>query len=96
MKSNKAPKIEAALLKGMSVSAIAKRYDVTPSYVYLIRKRIQPTKAVTKPEPTPEPVVSEPTPVPQFLREDPTPAPTVLVAPRGAWQRFVGFLRGEK
>jgi len=78
-----ASKIEAALNKGMTPSAVALKYNVTPSYVYVIRKRMTARPSVVIEPSTPEVV-----PVPEAA---PAPAPTP--APAGFFARLFGPFR---
>lgn len=85
----KAEKIKAALAKGMPPSQIAKKYGVTPAYVYTVRKQVLATAPgvglmVPKDYVQPEPMV-------------PAPAPALASPPPPTmWDRVWNFFGGAK
>jgi len=104
--SGKTDKIKAALAKGTPVMDVARKYEVTPAYVYTLRKRmnVQPTrKPARKPakRPTAKPALMMPLVSPQPLEvQVAAPAVTVVAPPppppMSRWQRIKSFFRGAR
>lgn len=94
-----APKIRASILKGTPVAKIALQYNVSPAYVYKLRRdmlaqpmpptlKTRSKKPAASPAPVPVPV-PEPLMEPVVINNEPPP-------PKPMWRRVVDFLRGAR